>query len=70
MLGSVREYGVLMENKIFRSILGFFDIYLDIEGETEGNLSDLAFGEILQSMEGQVMIAIKQLFTFARQSCM
>ena len=29
-----------MENKTFRSILGFFDIYLDIEGETEGNSSD------------------------------
>ena len=29
-----------MENKTFRSILGFFDIYLDIEGETEGNFSD------------------------------
>ena len=70
MLGSVTEWKVLMENKTFRSILGFFDIYLDIEGETEGNLSDLAFGEILQSMEGRVKIAIKQLFTFARQSCM
>ena len=40
MLGSVREWKVLMENKTFRSILGFFDIYLDIEGETEGNFSD------------------------------
>ena len=29
-----------MKSTRFRSILGFFDIYLDIEGETEGNSSD------------------------------